>query len=284
MSVNFQTMTRAMGTYGQLKARFDGNQVLSNEQLRQIAPSIFAEGAHESRSQRYAYIPTVNVLDAMREEGFLPVAAMQSKSKIPGKADFTKHLIRFRHSGNITVGDVLPEVVLVNSHDGTSSYHLFSGLFRAACLNGLVVSVSELDEVKVSHSGKVVDRVIEGSFRVIDQSVVAQERVGAWRAVGLDAGEQVAFAKAAAALRFDAETQPVAPQSLLRVRRQEDTGNDLWTVFNRTQEALIRGGDRYITPTNRRVSTRPVNSIDKSVGLNQALWTLGAEMAKLKAG
>ena len=76
------------------------------------------------------------------------------------------------------------------------------------------------------------------------------------------------------------------------MRRAEDSGADLWTVFNRAQEALIRGGNEYVSRTvnaetgveRRRVlQARPVNGIDRNVGLNQALWTLGAEMARLKA-
>ena len=35
-------------------------------------PSIFADAPHESRSQRYAYIPTAAVLTELRKEGFQP--------------------------------------------------------------------------------------------------------------------------------------------------------------------------------------------------------------------
>ena len=45
---------------------------LSDAQIRTVAPSIFAEAPHESRSQRYAYIPTATILTALRKEGFSP--------------------------------------------------------------------------------------------------------------------------------------------------------------------------------------------------------------------
>ena len=35
---------------------------LSDDQIRRVAPSIFAEAPHESRSERYSYIPTAAVL------------------------------------------------------------------------------------------------------------------------------------------------------------------------------------------------------------------------------
>ena len=34
---------------------------LSDDQIRRVAPSIFAEAPHESRSERYSYIPTATV-------------------------------------------------------------------------------------------------------------------------------------------------------------------------------------------------------------------------------
>jgi hypothetical protein len=260
--------------------------ILTNEQIRTIAPSAFARAAHQSRSERYAYIPTVNVIDAMRNEGFLPVSAAQSRSRIAGKSDFTKHMIRFRRDDGQAVkalGDVSAEVVMINSHDGTSAYNLLSGLFRLICLNGMVAAMGDLDTVKVPHAGKIVDRVIEGSYRVIDGSRKALEVAKEWSGVTLSGDEQMVFARAAAQLRFDADTQAVDPAQLIAPRRHDDRSPDLWTVFNRAQESLIRGGQRYVSTGQRQMTTRAVKSIDKNVGLNQALWTLGAEMAKLKA-
>jgi len=60
-----------------LSTRFEKNSTsfrspapLDNSQLFRVAPSIFAENAHESRSNRYTYIPTIDVLDGLRKEGF----------------------------------------------------------------------------------------------------------------------------------------------------------------------------------------------------------------------
>ena len=74
-----------------------GDQALSEDQMRAAAPSIFAEGKHVSRSERYTYIPTIDVLRGLRKEGFEPFMVAQGKSRIEGKSEFTKHLIRMRH-------------------------------------------------------------------------------------------------------------------------------------------------------------------------------------------
>ena len=70
---------------------------LGEEQMRYVAPSIFATGKHESRSERYAYIPTIDVLRGLSTEGFEPFMVAQSKSRIEGKTEYTKHMIRMRH-------------------------------------------------------------------------------------------------------------------------------------------------------------------------------------------
>jgi hypothetical protein len=52
---------------------------LSDDQIRRVAPSIFADAPHESRSERYAYIPTAAVLTELRKEGFQPFMVTQTR-------------------------------------------------------------------------------------------------------------------------------------------------------------------------------------------------------------
>jgi hypothetical protein len=75
-----------------------GTRTLTMDELRNRVPSAFAASKHESRSTRYTYIPTVNVIEGLMREGFQPTAAVQGTSRVEGKENFTKHMIRFRHS------------------------------------------------------------------------------------------------------------------------------------------------------------------------------------------
>ena len=72
-------------------------------------------------------------------------------------------------------------------------------------------------------------------------------------------------------------------EQLIEARRPEDFGNSLWTTFQRVQENALRGGQPGRGAKGRRLHTRPVASIDRSVSLNRALWVLAEEMRKLKA-
>jgi hypothetical protein len=116
--------------FGQSTFVIRSDTPLAEEQMRQAAPSIFAEGKHGSRSERYTYIPTIEVLRGLRQEGFEPFMVCQSKSRIEGKTEFTKHMIRMRHAGQVTTRPEANEIILINSHDGASSYQMLAGVFR----------------------------------------------------------------------------------------------------------------------------------------------------------
>ena len=107
-----------------------GDAPLSEDQMRGAAPSVFAEGKHASRSERYTYIPTIDVLRGLRKEGFEPFMVAQSKSRIEGRSEYTKHMIRMRHAAQVNARPEANEIILINSHDGASSYQMLAGVFR----------------------------------------------------------------------------------------------------------------------------------------------------------
>jgi hypothetical protein len=297
MQMNQHNFTRGAALNASTLARY--LTPMSDDEMRTRAPSVFADRPHESRSDRYAYIPTVSIVAGMRKAGFIPVSVQQSRSRVAGKADFTKHMIKFAHGDvtNTRVGDSIPQVCLVNSHDGTSQWELSLGLYRFICSNGLLVCDGNLSSVKVPHKGDVQDRVIEGSFTVLNAARDVGDRAEAWRGITLERGEQVALANAALALRFDrqddngnAVAAPIAADQMLRPHRYEDKGADLWTTFNVIQENTIKGGQSYTLPRaagarrGRRMHVREVTGIDQNTSLNRALWTLADTLKKYKTG
>ena len=260
-------------------------QPLDNDQLRRLSPSVFADDKHGSRGDRYKFIPTINVVDALRDNGFFPVFASESRARSEDKKGFSKHLIRFRqHDGFPGVGEVKPEIVLVNSHDGTSSYQLCSGLFRLVCSNGMIVSDGEIDCIRVRHSGNVVDNVLEGTYKIVEETPKAIEHMEAMQALVLSSDEKQVFANAAKMLRWNPEEMAVNNDDLLRPRRSNDRSDDLWTTFNVLQEKILKGGTSVRNIETRNTQrAREVKSVSENVRLNKALWTLAEEMRKLKA-
>ena len=256
---------------------------LSDDQIRAVAPSIFAEAPHESRSERYSYIPTATVLQELRGEGFEPFMVTQTRVRHDDRRDYTKHMIRLRHASQIN-GREANEIILLNSHDGTSSYQMLAGMFRFVCSNGLVCGDTVAD-VRVPHKGDVAGSVIEGAFEVLSGFERVKESRDLMRGITLDEGEAEVFARAALSLKYDDPDKPapITESQILMPRRFDDRRPDLWSVFNRTQENLTKGGLHGRSANGRRQQTRPIQGIDSDVRLNRALWMLADGLRQLKA-
>jgi Domain of unknown function (DUF932) len=269
-------------------------QAIGTQELQRRVPSAFATRPWDGMSDRYAFIPTSRVIEGMAEAGFVPVNAIQSRTRVAGKQDYTKHMIRFRSLSTLSqqavVGNHVVELVMVNGHDGSTAYDFFGGVFRFWCSNGATVSESTLASIKVRHTGNVVEEAIRATQAMFEQAPRILDVIGKWEGITLSVPEQLAFAEAAHELRFprDAENNAhtlVTPQHLLTAHRSADRKDDLWTTFNRVQENTTKkvryGRDRA---TGDVISNRAVKGIDGDVKLNRALWTLAEKMAELKGG
>lgn len=258
--------------------------ILTNNDLERRAPSIFAQLPSDRVSGRYQMIPTVGVVDALRGAGWEPTFAAQSRAKDPDRGFVQRHVVRFRHPDMqpYAIDSLFPELVLVNSHDGSSAYQLHAGLFRLVCGNGLIVADATFTKLSIRHSGRAAQDVIDASYRVVEDVPKIVGAVDEMRGVELLDGEREVFADSAALLRWEPGHAPVEARKLLTPRRPEDGRRDLWTTFNVVQENLVRGGLSGRTASGRRHTTRGVKSVDADTKLNKALWHLATEMGRIK--
>lgn len=272
-------MTRLASRFGAANV-VRRDRPLTNDELAKYVPSVFTEDKHDSRSERYTYIPTITLLDKLRQEGFEPFFACQTRVRNFDKRDFTKHMLRLRRRDRIT-GTEVPEIILLNSHDGSSSYQMIPGMFRFVCQNGMVCGQT-FGDIRVHHKGDIVGQVIEGAYEVLEIFDKVDENIDAMKTLALTPQEQRVFAGAALEYRYGEEHKPVSVDQLLDSRRHEDNKPDMWSTFNRVQENMIKGGMRGKSKSGKSARTRAITGIDGDVKLNRALWTLGEEMIKLK--
>ena len=259
---------------------------LTELDLHNRAPSVFATEAHHSRSERFVPVPTIHIVRGLVREGWLVTSAQQQKTRVADKAPFTKHMLRFRRldSRELAVGDNLLELVLVNANDGAARYQLDAGIFRVACMNGMIVKSKDFGGVRVRHTGDAVRQVIEGSHEVLKSANKALTAPQDWSKIQLSERERFAFAKGAAVERWGIDENnnvlaPVGPDDLLRPRRTADTGRDLWSTFNVLQENVTMGGQDGRTASGRRHTTRQIRGIDQSMTVNRGLWQMAEWLA-----
>lgn len=266
---------------------------LSDAQLEELVPSIFTTNKHRSRSERYGHLPTIDVLRSLRKSGFVPVQAFQSRVKPTSRlgsakerTPYAKHLIRLREKrwieADLSVNDVIPDIILTNSHDCTSSFKLEAGLYRLVCSNGLVIRSESFGDIRVPHTANIFDRVKEG-VDVMTKHVPEIMRVTkAWDKIKLDRRQQLRLAREALALRFHG-TPPIDVETALLNRRNEDEAPTLWRTFNTLQENLLMGGQQGRSASGRNTTTRLVTSVNNSLLYNRGLWQLAEAMAKKAA-
>lgn len=264
------------------ESRIQSRYPISNDTLMVYTPSVFAEEAHGSRSDRYTYIPTIDIVEGLRKEGFFPFFACQSKALNEERRAFAKHMLRFRREDAVIDQGEFFEVVLINSHDGTSSYQMMAGVFRMVCSNGMIAG-DLLQAIKVPHRGNILDGVVGGAYELTQGFDRIAESREVMKSIQLTGPEQAAFGKAALALRYEENKSPITPSQVITPNRWQDNKKDLWSTFNVVQENLTKGGQRGVAGTGRRIRTREVKGIDSDIKLNKSLWLLADEMARLKA-
>jgi hypothetical protein len=237
---------------------------------------IEATHASSTRSTRYGFISTQEIVNALGESGYEPRQIQYGKVRKDENKGFQKHIIKFQHREIANIGgEVAPEFVLINSHDGTSSAQLSLGLRVFACLNGLVTG-DIFQTLKVYHRNTDVNSFITAANELRSNVPQLVERVELFRQKQLTDASQKQYLIDALKLRYD---QPEADGEyadrrewetrlfyLNRARRYADGGTNLWQTFNRVQENLTKG--------------RPGSGIRKlsapaaDLKVNKQLWNL----------
>jgi hypothetical protein len=257
--------------------RANADRPLTLNEIQGAAPAVFQTAAYHAMSPSYAYIPTINVLEAMLERGFTVYEVAQTRPRKGDRDPYAKHMIRMRYptEGAPKVGDAVPELVLVNAHDGTARYYLYAGLYRFICSNGMVVG-DTFAKIVVAHRGGDItrSRVLEGSYELVNDEVPkVMTAVQAMQRRVMKPEEQLALAERAMELRYPNTVASFAAIELLKIRRQADEADSLWHTFNRIQENVLQGGIAARSVLlGRRSTTRPVERVDSLIGINRRLW------------
>src|SRR5690606_37718940 len=106
------------------------------------------------RSDRYTQVRTIELVHALRKMDYVPTAAMESQVRKANESRraFVKHMVRMRHKqymDNAKVGDTVPEILIINSHNGSSAFTINAALFRLVCSNGMVIADQEFGSLRI---------------------------------------------------------------------------------------------------------------------------------------
>lgn len=223
-------------------------------------------------SQKYSMASTAQVLEVLQGHNWLPIGYHQKKANSPARSGKQTHTVLLGNP-ELQDGATLPRIMLKNSHDGTGSLQLLSGLFERICANGLIVGASA-EDVRITHRSITEGKILEGVSRAVSSLQSALRLSERMRTVSLDRQQQIDFAQSAIEMLWDGDKYAMMPTHLLFNHRAEQRVPTLWNTFNTVQERVIRGGVRQYRSDGGRGTTRAITAIDRNISANRALWDL----------
>ena len=240
--------------------------------LQQLVPAAFNNTPSEEVSPKYQFISTEEIMGTFQENNWFPTKVSQVRSrKNPLVA---KHLVRFRNPDiNLSVNGLFPEIVMINSHNRTTSFKLLAGLFRMVCENGMIIADSTFQTVKTRHSSLAPEIIASGIEEIVEIVPKISEKTEQMIELKMNKVDQLQLASnVVEAVWTNPKIRPLEPTQLLELRRNEDKEPNLWNTYNTIQENIIKGGLIGKTTTNRSRKQRAITNIDKDVKINQILW------------
>jgi hypothetical protein len=266
--------------------------ILTQEEINKLPHASKTNHSKQNLSDKYEFGSTLKVASQLVEYGWKIVNSYQrslTKKTNLENYDYDRHWITFRKEEtikNLKVDDVFPQIYLQNSHDGTTALKFESGLFRLVCSNGLVTPSKQLVHLKLRHSKEKISQLNEFLNLYLDTLDSTVEFINDMSMKYLNQDEKLELAKLSTDLRWGQHVPKIELEKVLQVRRQEDSKEDLWTVFNVVQENLTKGGimgqGSKITKSGeiKKIKTRKLIDENKYVSFNSDMWQLALNKLK----
>jgi hypothetical protein len=249
--------------------------MISLNDLKTATPAVFATAPSPKMSNKYVFVPTMDIMENFEREGWELATARQV-----GKGLHSVHELRFRNGQLPKVGDTLVEAVIKNSHNGMATFSVSAGLHRLVCSNGLTVPTALSESFKLRHSRFDLDEVKRLTESFAGRLPKIEGSVNRMMERELSTDEKIDFLRQSAEIRFGKEKvlKEMEIVGLLTPNRDEDEGDDMWKVFNVVQEKYVRGGVEVSNNRGRVTKLRGLQNIIAVNQVNTKLWELAESM------
>lgn len=241
--------------------------MISLNSLRERVPAIFTKTPSPKVSDRYSFADSEYYLQKFIDADWFIHSARQVS-----KSEYAPHQVILRNNDIATVGDLLPQLIFTNSHNGIKKMTIDTGIYRLVCSNGLVVPTSITQSLSIKHldlGDSTTDTIVNSFYEKVP---IIMNNIDRMRNKILTDDEIDNFTYNALQIRF-INAVGININDVVKPSRIEDYSDDLWTVFNVVQEKLIRGGIQL--PSKRR--SRPINNFVNDNNINTKLWELAEQ-------
>lgn len=228
-------------------------------------------------SDKYKLVATKQLAEKFKSMGFVVDEYKETRVRKASKQGYQKHMVRLSNPKLLSTkhNDIKLQLLVTNSHDGLSGFSIKLGFFRFVCSNGLIVG-DIFESVNLRHTGNIIEKVDEAVERMVAQIEKLDNTITAMKQKTLTDDQQREFISKAIKLRYP--TKDIQDVSI-PILRPEDGENNVFSLYNRVQETLIRGGNRIRGNNNRLRQARGLNSINMISKVNEGLFDLANELA-----
>jgi hypothetical protein len=229
---------------------------------------------HARVSAKYQLVPTKLIAQKFFDLGFKVDDYKSVRVRDASRIGYQKHFVRLSHPTMLTTkhNDVKLQLLVTNSHDGSSSFSIKLGIFRLVCSNGLVVGTT-FESVTLRHTGMILQEIDGAIEKMVAQVKKLDAVLEKMKGITLTTEQIRSFYDKAVKVRYG-EKATIADVTVTS-RRTADDANDLFTVYNRVQEALIRGSEAR-GANGRFRQRRAITNIGKDITINEKLFDLAS--------
>lgn len=265
---------------------------LSMDDLRKACPAAFKTSpTNPNVSERYVQASTATVIEDLAKLGWYPTEAKQCRPKKGSKGIRSFHMIALQNpnvkiskivensDGTSTeIVDSYPRIILTNSHDGFNSFKFILGLVRLICSNGLVLCSDEFANLSIRHINYTFETLRTVVADIVEKVPYVVSTMNDMKNTIISDDNKKELATAVVKIRKEMddnqqiELDEATIMDILMPIREEDKGDDLWTVFNVCQEKMIKGGFQATGKNDKVRKQRKITSIKKDIEYNQRLW------------
>jgi hypothetical protein len=229
-------------------------------------------------SPKYSVIQTTKVYELLADYGFREDKYRQSRERNREREAFSKHVSILQRDQDCDQHGGF-NLLLVNSHNGTSSLHLEAGYFRVLCENQL--GHGDLG-IKVRHTGDVLAKL----ERAIPQVLAQMDDFKQLQAMLRDRLLRPDQLRALVSKALELRGLPVTEYNVTRLqntRRNEGTIR-AWEQFNVIQENMVRGGMQVHAEDKDGLCVfrklRALSSADRLLNANRELTATVRELCR----
>lgn len=236
--------------------------------LRVFLPSLDKNWRKNQRIESKPF--QAETLDAVKEfldRGWNVVGGYEKRAS---NRKVSNHYVKMMHPDFAVKGEnTYATLDISNSCKGSSPLSFDLGVWRQVCANGMVAQ-TKYSSAKVNH----IEADINNLERIINQfdrnAPKVMSEFTQLKEKQLSPSEMLTLANSATELRFG-KNHNIDTSQLLNIVREEDRGNDIWSVYNRIQENITQPG--MLVDNNGRL-INGVTDVAQDIRLNKELFSL----------